>query len=38
MITHETNGIRFSELGRQRLRRKRYEGDDQPVPEGMTAA
>jgi transposase-like protein len=38
LITHETNGIRFNELDRQRLRRKRYEGDEQPVPEEVTAA
>jgi transposase-like protein len=38
LITHETNGIRFNELDRQRLKRKRYKGDDQPVPEEVTAA
>ncbi len=38
LITHETNGIRFNELDHQRLRHKRYEGDDQPRPQEVTAA
>jgi transposase-like protein len=38
LITHETNGIRFNELERQRLKRIRYEGHDQPTPEEVTAA
>jgi putative transposase len=37
-ITHSTNGVRFSQLERQRLRRIRYEGSEQPIPEEMTAA
>lgn len=38
LITHETNGIRFNQLDRQRLKRMRYEGDEQPIPEEVTAA
>jgi hypothetical protein len=38
LITHETNGIRFNELERQRLQRIRYEGHDNPAPEEATAA
>jgi transposase-like protein len=38
LITHETNGIRFNELERQRLKRIRYEGHEQPTPEEVTAA
>jgi putative transposase len=38
LITHETNGIRFNELERQRLKRIRYEGHEQPAPEEVTAA
>ena len=38
LITHETNGIRFNELERQRLRRIRYEGHEQPTPEEVNAA
>jgi putative transposase len=38
LITHETNGIRFNQLDRQRLKRMRYEGDDQATPEEVTAA
>ncbi len=38
LITHETNGIRFTELDRQRLRRMRYQGSEQPTPEEVTAA
>jgi putative transposase len=37
-ITHAKNGIRFSQLERQRLRRIRYEGSEQPNPEEVTAA
>ena len=36
-ITHATNGVRFSQLERQRLKRIRYEGPEQ-TPEEMTAA
>jgi len=38
LITHETNGIRFNQLDRQRLTRIRYQGADQPTPEEVTAA
>ena len=38
LITHQTNGIHFNQLDRQRLRRMRYEGDDQTIPEEVTAA
>jgi putative transposase len=38
LITHETNGIRFNELERQRLKRIRYEGHEQPATEEVTAA
>jgi putative transposase len=38
LITHETNGIRFNELERQRLKRIRYEGHEQSAPEEVTAA
>jgi len=38
LITHETSGIRFNELDRLRLRRLRYEGTDQAIPEEVNAA
>ena len=38
LITHQTNGIHFNELDRQRLRRLRYEGSEQTIPEEVTAA
>lgn len=38
LITHETNGIRFNELDRHRLKRKRYGEDEQPLPEEVSAA
>jgi putative transposase len=37
-ITHATNGVRFTQLERQRLRRLRYEGHEQTTPEEVTAA
>jgi putative transposase len=37
-ITHATNGIKFTQLERQHLKRTRYEGSDQPIPEEVTAA
>jgi transposase-like protein len=37
-ITHATNGIKFTQLERQRLRRLRYEGHDATTPEEVTAA
>jgi putative transposase len=38
LITHETNGIRFTELDRQRLNRARYHEPDHAIPEEVTAA
>jgi putative transposase len=38
LITHETNGIRFTELDRQRLNRTRYHEPDHAIPEEVTAA
>ena len=38
LITHQTNGVHFNQLDRQRLKRMRYEGTDQPLPEEVTAA
>jgi putative transposase len=38
LITHQTNGIHFNALDRQRLKRARYQGNDQPIPQEVTAA
>jgi putative transposase len=38
LITHETNGIRFTELDRQRLNRIRYHEPNDAIPEEVTAA
>jgi putative transposase len=38
LITHQTNGINFNALDRQRLKRSRYHGTDQTIPEEVTAA
>jgi hypothetical protein len=38
LITHETNGIRFTELDRQRLDRARYHEPGHAIPEQVTAA
>jgi putative transposase len=38
LITHQTNGIRFNQLDRQRLKRMRYEGHPQTTPEEVNAA
>jgi putative transposase len=38
LITHETNGIRFTELDRQRLNRVRYHEPDHAIPEEVAAA
>jgi len=38
LITHQTNGIHFNALDRQRLKRARYHGNEQPLPEEVTAA
>jgi transposase-like protein len=38
LMTHQTNGIRFNQLDRQRLKRARYQGTEQTIPEEVTAA
>jgi transposase-like protein len=38
LITHQTNGIHFTALDHQRLTRARYEGNEQAIPEEVTAA
>jgi len=38
LITHQTNGIHFNQLDRQRLKRTRHEGNQQPAAEEVTAA
>src|ERR671931_370641 len=38
LITHEANGIRFTELDRQRLNRVRYHEPDHAIAEEVTAA
>jgi transposase-like protein len=38
LITHETNGVRFTELDRQRLNRARYHEPDHTIPKEMPAA
>jgi putative transposase len=37
-ISHATNGIKFTELERQRLKSIRYQPTDQTIPEEVTAA
>src|ERR1700676_936141 len=37
-MTHATNGIKFTQLERQRLKRMRYEGHEQTTPEEVSAA
>jgi non-homologous end joining protein Ku len=37
-ITHAKNGVRFNQLDRQRLKRIRYEGSEQPTHEEVSAA
>jgi putative transposase len=37
-ITHATNGIKFTQLERQHLKRITYEGHDHATPEEVTAA
>jgi putative transposase len=37
-ITHATNGLRFTQLERQHLKRLRYQGSDTPAPEEVNAA
>jgi putative transposase len=38
LITHQTNGVRFNQLDRQRLKRMRYEGHQQTNPQEVNAA
>jgi transposase-like protein len=38
LITHQTNGVHFNQLDRQRLRRRRYKDTEQTTPEEVTAA
>jgi putative transposase len=37
-INHATNGIKFTQLERQHLKRTRYDGHDHTTPEEVTAA
>jgi hypothetical protein len=37
-ITHQTNGIHFTALDRQRLKRARYQSNEPATPEEVTAA
>jgi putative transposase len=37
-LTHATNGIKFTQLERQRFKRTRYEGNEQTIPEEVSAA
>jgi hypothetical protein len=37
-ITHATNGVRFTQLERQHLRRTRYQDHEQTHPEEVSAA
>jgi hypothetical protein len=37
-ITHASNAIKFTQLERQRLKRIRYEGHEQAIPEEVNAA
>jgi hypothetical protein len=37
-IGHATNGIKFTQLERQRFKRMRYEGNEQTIPEEVSAA
>jgi putative transposase len=37
-VSHATNGIKFTQLERQHLKRISYEGHGQPLPEEVTAA
>jgi hypothetical protein len=37
-ITHAKNGVRFSQLERQRLRQMRYEGSERTTDEEVSAA
>lgn len=37
-ISHATNGIKFTQLERQRLKQMRYEGTEETTPEEVSAA
>ena len=37
-LTHAKNGVRFSQLERQRLKSIRYQPADQAIPEEVNAA
>jgi transposase-like protein len=37
-ITHATNGIKFTQLERQSLKRIKYQGHEDAIPEEVTAA
>ena len=37
-ISHATNGIKFTQLERQHLKQMRYEGNEETIPEEVTAA
>ena len=38
LITHQTNGIHFTALDRQHLKRTRYQDNEPTIPEEVTAA
>lgn len=38
LITHQSNGSQFNALDWQRLKRTRYQGNVQIIPEEVTAA
>jgi transposase-like protein len=38
LTTHHTNGIHFNQLDRQRLKRARYQGNEQHIPKEVAAA
>ena len=37
-MTHATNGVRFTQLERQLLKRIRYEGNEPTTPDQVSAA
>ena len=37
LITHQTNGIHFTAIDRQRLKRARYQDDEQTIAEDVNA-
>ena len=38
LITHQTNGIHFNQLDRQRLKRTHHQGTEQTIPQEVNAA